>query len=61
MSHKNASYVDEIIGTLSIFKPEVWQEQADAKRADRKNAGEKNRNGAGRSLFFSPAFLRSAQ
>jgi hypothetical protein len=58
--HKNSSYANEIIGMLIRFKPEVWQEETNAKRADRKNAGEKNRNGAGRSLFFPPTFLRSA-
>jgi hypothetical protein len=63
VSHKNASYVDEIVGTLIRFKPEVWQEQADAKRADRKiwewgmGSGEWGKISYPYSLFPTPYSL----
>jgi hypothetical protein len=49
--HKNASFDDKDIVALVRFEPQVWQEQAAAKRGDRKMWERKIRT-APEGLYF---------
>src|SRR5262245_5717361 len=53
---KTPQYFDEVIAELIRFKLKVWQEQEDAKRADRKMWDRKIKTFRLRSYFSLPHF-----